>query len=119
RPSCPVVARDILRTCFAITLAALAWLVTPTAECGHEQASTFHRGRRLRSGAPAGRWQCPDRRRRSGFHAAGTRGNLFPGISSRRFRYLRAVDEQLHGEISKQRLPICRRAGVSVALVPA
>ena len=36
--------RGVLQKCFVITLAALACLVTPAAECGHEQASAFHRG---------------------------------------------------------------------------
>ena len=84
----------------------------------NEQARTIHRDRRLRPGASAGRRQRADRRRRSGVHAARARGDLLPRLPSRRFRYLRTVDEQLHGENRERRLSVCRRAGVSVARVP-
>ena len=85
----------------------------------NEQARAVHRDRRLRPGASAGRRQRADRRRRSGVHAAGAGGDLLPCLPPRRFRHLRTVDEQLHGEDRERRLSVCRRAGVSVARVPS
>ena len=84
----------------------------------NEQARALHRDRRLRPGASAGRRQRADRRRRSGVHAAGAGGDLLPRLPPRRFRHLRTVDEQLHGEDRERRLSVCRRAGVPVARVP-
>ena len=83
------------------------------------ETPAVRRGRQLRPGASADGRRGPDRRRRSGVHEPAAGGDLLPRLPRHGLRHLRIVDVELHGEDRRAQLPLCRRAGLRLARVPA
>ena len=77
------------------------------------------RNRQLRPGAPAVRRGGADRRGRSGLYDTAAGGDFLSRLSHHGFRYLRIVDVELHRQDGAGHQPLCRRAGVRVARIPA
>src|SRR5207244_6897828 len=84
----------------------------------HVKTEVVRGDRQLRPRPPSVRRRRPDRWGRPGVHATAAGGDLLPRLPHGRFRYLRIVDVELHGQDRARRVPLCRGAGLRLARVP-